>query len=210
MDIKVTGRHMTVSEDFEDRVHEKLQRIEKFADRLIRVEVQVAGYGNRRQPEESSRVEITLIGKGPVVRAEATAQDKFAALDGAMDRLMAQLRKAADRKKVRRQRAPMSLQEATARMPREAMPAAEEEDAVPTHQVAGMEVTGDGPLIVREKVHKAAPMSLEQALNEMELVGHDFYLFVDAETQRPSVVYRRKAYDYGVIHLETTGAAVTA
>ncbi|WP_344922710.1 sigma 54 modulation/S30EA ribosomal C-terminal domain-containing protein, partial [Plantactinospora mayteni] len=61
----------------------------------------------------------------------------------------------------------------------------------------------DGPLVVREKTHTAAPMGLDQALYEMELVGHDFYLFVDIETKQPSVVYRRHAYDYGVIRLET-------
>jgi hypothetical protein len=55
---------------------------------------------------------------------------------------------------------------------------------------------------VREKTHEAAPMSLDQALYEMELVGHDFFLFVDSGTQRPSVVYRRHAYDYGVIRLD--------
>ena len=59
----------------------------------------------------------------------------------------------------------------------------------------------DGPMFVREKVHEAAPINLDQALYEMELVGHDFYLFVDAETAQPSVVYRRRAYDYGVIRL---------
>lgn len=197
MDIKVTGRHMSVSEDFEARVHEKLERVEKLAPRAIRVEVQVAGYGNRRHPDESSRVEITLLGKGPVVRAEASAQDKFAALDGAVDRMVAQLRKASDRKRVRRGQRPTPSVRDVATVPREA-PAPD----VGHHEVAGMEVEGDGPLVVREKTHEAAPMPLEQALNEMELVGHDWYLFVDVETGKPSVVYRRHAYDYGVIHLD--------
>jgi hypothetical protein len=56
-------------------------------------------------------------------------------------------------------------------------------------------------MFVREKVHQAAPIHLDQALYEMELVGHDFYLFIDATTSQPSVVYRRRAYDYGVIRL---------
>ena len=63
-------------------------------------------------------------------------------------------------------------------------------------------MTGDGPLVVREKTHPASPMTLDQALYEMELVGHDFYLFVDKESERPSVVYRRRGYDYGVISLD--------
>jgi hypothetical protein len=73
---------------------------------------------------------------------------------------------------------------------------------VSEHKVGPVTVTGDGPLVVREKAHAAAPMTLEQALYEMELVGHDFYLFVDKESQKPSVVYRRRGYDYGVISLE--------
>jgi hypothetical protein len=57
-------------------------------------------------------------------------------------------------------------------------------------------------MVVREKTHQAAPMTLDQALYEMELVGHDFFLFVDKETELASVVYRRRGYDYGVIRLE--------
>jgi len=56
-------------------------------------------------------------------------------------------------------------------------------------------------MYVREKIHEAVPMDLDQALYEMELVGHDFFLFVDADTARPSVVYRRRGYQYGVIRL---------
>jgi hypothetical protein len=64
------------------------------------------------------------------------------------------------------------------------------------------EETDDGPgRIVREKEHPAKPMTVDQALFEMELVGHDFYLFADQDTGRPSVVYRRHAYDYGLIRL---------
>jgi len=80
---------------------------------------------------------------------------------------------------------------------------ADEPDSVPTKKIGSLEVQGEGPLVVREKTHVAAAMTLDQALYEMELVGHDFYLFVDSETKEPSVVYRRHAYDYGVIHLST-------
>ena len=69
-------------------------------------------------------------------------------------------------------------------------------------QVGPITVTGDGPLVVREKTHPADPMTLDQALYEMELVGHDFYLYVDKESERPAVVYRRRGYDYGVISLD--------
>jgi hypothetical protein len=81
---------------------------------------------------------------------------------------------------------------------------------VPTKRIGTMEVRGDGPLVVREKTHAAAPMALDQALYEMELVGHDFYLFVDVDTKQPSVVYRRHGYDYGVIHLNADEAGSEA
>ena len=79
---------------------------------------------------------------------------------------------------------------------------ADDADEEPAERKVGpLTVVGDGPLVVREKSHPAAPMTLDQALYEMELVGHDFYLFIDKENDEPAVVYRRKGYDYGVIRL---------
>jgi ribosomal subunit interface protein len=209
MDVVVKSRHCNVSDQFRSYVDEKITRLEKLNDRVIRVEVEVSAEKNKRQHDQASRVEITLRTKGPVIRAEAAAEDKSAAFDLALDKLMAQLRKAADRKRVHRgSRTPRSLHDAAAQLPLET-PATADIDGADRHHVAGMEVEGDGPLVVREKVHSAAPMSLDQALLEMELVGHDFYLFIDSEQLCPSVVYRRRAYDYGVIRLETT-AALTA
>jgi hypothetical protein len=154
--------------------------------------------------------------RGPVVRAEAAAFNRYVALDLALDKLLTRLRKAIDRRRVHRgARTPMSVAEATSGPLQEATAPVEapgggperaeaEETAVGAASVvAGMEVVGEGPLVVREKTHVAAPMTLDQALYEMELVGHDFYLFVDADTHQASVVYRRKGYDYGVIRLET-------
>jgi ribosomal subunit interface protein len=203
MDVVVKSRHCSVSDAFRDYVEDKITRTEKLDDRVIRVEVEVSAERNRRQHDQASRVEITLRTKGPVVRAEAASEDKTAAFDMALDKLMAQLRKAADRKRVHRgSRRPTSLHEAAAELP-EVPEAQITTNGVEVHNVAGMEVHGDGPLVVREKVHAAIPMTLEQALHEMELVGHDFYLFLDLEHgEAPSVVYRRKAYDYGVIRLE--------
>ncbi len=203
MDVVVKGHHATVTDSFRTYVEEKIARLEKLEQRGIRVEVKVSAERNRRQHDQAGRVEITLSSKGPVVRAEAASEDKQAAFDMALDRLMAQLRKSADRKKVHRgHRTPRSVAQATADLPVGEVAAESDGDDTDVKQVAGMEVEGDGPMVVREKVHSARPMTLDQALYEMELVGHDFYLFVDAGSQRPSVVYRRKGYDYGVIHLE--------
>ena len=208
MDVVVKCRHCSVSEAFRAYVDEKITKLEKLNDRLIRVEVEVSAERNKRQHDQASRVEITLRTKGPVVRAEAAAEDKPAAFDLALDKLMAQLRRAADRKRVHRGlRSPRSLQEAAAQLPlTDGMGA--EVNGAEVFSVAGLEVQGAGPFVVREKVHPAVPMSLDQALLEMELVGHDFYLFIDSENNAPSVVYRRKAYDYGVIRLDMALATV--
>ena len=199
MDVVVKGRHCTVSDQFRAFVDEKITRLEKFDDRVIRVEVEVSAERNKRQHDQAARVEITLRTKGPVVRAEAAAEDKAAAFDVALDRLVAQLRRAADRKRVHHgQRTPQSLKNGVD-VGEPEVAAVEETNG--SHTVAGMEVQGDGPLVVREKSHAAVPMTLDQALMEMELVGHDFYLYIDSDHNTASVVYRRHAYDYGVIRL---------
>ena len=208
MDVLVTGRHCQIPDEFRTRVEEKIASIEKLKDRVIRVEVQVSAYGYKKQPDQSTRVEITLRSRGPVVRAEASADDKVVAFDHALDRLKSQLRRASDRRKTHR-----GLRENVSLAEGELVPG-------PTHvadevrpeirKIAGLEIQGDGPLVVREKNFPAVPLTLAQALDEMELVGHDFFLYVDATTGAPSAVYRRKAYDYGVIHLSVESGEVAS
>jgi ribosomal subunit interface protein len=77
----------------------------------------------------------------------------------------------------------------------------EPDDEAGPDSVVAIQMEGDGPLVVRQKFHHAKPISIDQALLEMELVGHDFYLFHDIEEDAPSVVYRRHGYQYGVIRL---------
>jgi ribosomal subunit interface protein len=198
MDVVVSSRQCEVSERFREHVEDKLARLEKHDHRIIRVEVLLERERNARQPDRQVRVELTAKSKGPVLRAEAAAEDKMAALDLALDKMSAQMRRAADRRKVHRgQHTPESVAQAMARTV-----VAADEDTVAEHKVGPVAVDGDGPLVVREKTHPASPITLEQALYEMELVGHDFYLFVDKESERPSVVYRRRGYDYGVISLD--------
>ncbi|MDR1767213.1 MAG: ribosome-associated translation inhibitor RaiA [Propionibacteriaceae bacterium] len=198
MDIQVSGRHCQIADDFRERVTERLSAIEKLKDRVIRVDVLLSSNPGKRQPGQDVRVEITLRSRGPVVRAEAASDDKNVAFDAALDKLKAQLRKAADRRKAHRgeRLQPLDLPAVAGATPTEA-----EEAAAEVRNVAGIEVQGDGPLVVREKEFEASPLTLAQALDQMELVGHDFFLYVDAESGKPSVVYRRLAYDYGVIHL---------
>ncbi|MBT2414887.1 ribosome-associated translation inhibitor RaiA [Streptomyces sp. ISL-12] len=211
MDIVVKGRKTEVPERFRKHVAEKLnlEKIQKLDGKVISLDVEVSKEPNPRQADRCDRVEITLRSRGPVIRAEAAASDPYAALDLAAEKLGARLRKQHDKRYSRRGTARISAAEVPNHIPGVATlngnGAADEQEqgGVPTRKVGSLEVQGDGPLVVREKTHVAAPMSLDQALYEMELVGHDFYLFVDSETKEPSVVYRRHAYDYGVIHLRT-------
>ena len=213
MDIVVKGRKTEVPERFRKHVAEKLklEKIQKLDGKVISLDVEVSKEHNPRQADRCDRVEITLRSRGPVIRAEAAAADPYAALDLATGKLEARLRKQHEQapqppgqradfgrrgRRRRSRRGPVERDRRTA-APRTAA------DGVPTTRVGSLEVQGEGPLVVREKNHAAAPMTLDQALYEMELVGHDFYLFVDSETKEPSVVYRRHAYDYGVIHLRT-------
>lgn len=203
MEIVVKGRNSEISERFRGHVEDKLHRIDKFdqRERITRVEVEVTHEKNPRQADRAARVEMTLRSRGPAVRAEAVSTDQHSALDAAIDKLETQLRKSTDRKRIRRgQRAPVALHDAMSDV---APPEPEPVDPdAPKTIAGGIEVDGDGPLIVREKTHESEPMTLDQALYEMELVGHDFYLFVEKDSMKPSVVYRRKGYDYGVIHLD--------
>jgi len=217
MDITFKGRHTTVPERFRQHAEIKLNKISKLDQKAIRVDVEVSKE-NSRQSDQRERVELTIRSRGPAIRAEAAADDRYTALDLAFAKLESRLRRASDRRKGRRTtetvRSPEVLAAVAAAdpiMPEPAQARATVYAADPaTDGVNGVAVAdhmvpiqmeGDGPLVVREKTHNANPMTLDQALLEMELVGHDFYLFHDSGCGRFSVVYRRRGYDYGVIRL---------
>ncbi len=250
MDIIVKGRHTAVSAPFRDYAYGKLAKVHKLDPKVMTVDVEVSKERNRRMPDHRERVELTCHSRGPAIRAEAAADDRYAALDQALARLKERLRKLNDRRKVHRgSHTPESVAQAAARgafaaedTGRSAPPAASRADvgvdrpAATSSPAAGsvadtgypvygdpadgdpaagdpaagdgdqaavpLETEGEAPVVVREKVHRAEPMTLEQALFEMELVGHDFFLFRDRDSGRPSVAYRRRAFDYGVLRLE--------
>lgn len=198
MDIVVRGRNVEVPDHYRQHVSEKLARIERYDDRIIRTDVELLHEKNPRQAEVCQRVEITCRVRGPVVRAEACADDFYKALDIATERLERKFRQAADRRRVHHGRhTPTSVAAATGGL---IEPAPSPVGTIDLDAESGEPFEGPGQ-VVREKEHPAKPMTLDQALFEMELVGHDFFLFADADSGRPSVVYRRKGYDYGVIRL---------
>jgi ribosomal subunit interface protein len=260
MDITFKGRHTTVPDRFRRHATAKLAKLEKLDQRAIRVDVEVSKENNPRQADRCTRVELTIRSRGPAIRAEAAADEMYAALDLAFAKLEGQLRRAAERRKGRRtevsvrsvdavsavsatrtgQAAGTLLQTAgpdegapelaaitesvTAGRPRgrrkvngrsrqeslvplPAMPDAAEnldsggQGAEDASGLVPIQMEGDGPLVVREKFHSTSPMTIDRALLEMELVGHDFYAYHDSQCGKFSVVYRRRGYDYGVIRL---------
>jgi len=265
MEIIVRGRHFTVPARFRQHATAKLAKLEKLDQKAVRVDVEVSEERNPRQADRRERVELTIRSRGPAIRAEAAADDRYTALDLAFAKLESKLRRAADRRKVKHGdndtlRSPAMLAAvAPAEMasvplasggglpaappglalndhgtvrpnghgaarpdghgvarPRDGLrdgqigmadfsgadyDRADFDEAEPESHIVPIEMEGDGPLVLREKVHAAKPMTIDQALLEMELVGHDFYLFHDRDCDRFSVVYRRRGYDYGVIRL---------
>jgi ribosomal subunit interface protein len=207
MDVVVSGRHLEVSDKFREIVSEKLDKLERYDSKLQRVDVEVSKESNPRLAERAYRVELTCRGRGPVIRAEASAEEKHAALDAAMEKLEGRLRRWADRRSDHRRRdARRIVAEAEASRASTSPPVQPDTAFEVAEPGAASTIAADGPMVVREKEHDASPMTLDQALYEMELVGHDFYLYADKESGRPSVVYRRRGYDYGVIHLNVTDA----
>jgi ribosomal subunit interface protein len=235
VDIVITGRRTDVPERFKRLAEEKLGKVAQFAPRAQRIDVELSHERNPRQADNCEKVEITVRNKGPVVRAEACADDALAALDLATGKLVERLRRMGDRKKVHHGRhTPPSVRSAE-RLPRSTPlgngievtgavsgvglavverphPEAASPDDGPDRSdlPEGAEELADSPVVIRTKEHAAVPMTIEQALYEMELVGHDFYLFVDAACGKPSVVYRRRGWNYGVIRLGADASDVPA
>ncbi|MEP6797353.1 MAG: ribosome-associated translation inhibitor RaiA [Lapillicoccus sp.] len=203
MDIVVTGRHAQVTDRFREHLEDKLSKVPQLLPKVSRIDVVVT---HEKTARNSESVEITCHAKGPVIRAEACTDDKYASLDAALDKLFERLRRVGDRRRVSRagRRVPESVALATSRISPEAdgSDADGSGDGSGTDGATAFGAVGNSPIEVREKVHASSPMTLEEALAQMELVGHDFYLFHDSDTDRPSVVYRRRGWSYGVIHLQ--------
>jgi ribosomal subunit interface protein len=197
------GRNVEIPDHFRIYVSEKLARLERFDRTIYLFDVELNHERNRRQRKSCQRVEITARGRGPVVRGEACADSFYAALESAVVKLESRLRRGKDRRKVHYgDKTPVSLAAATAVAPPAEKAFNTEPEEPHEHDGAGPDLKDHEPgRVVRTKEHQAKPMSVEDALYEMELVGHDFFLFYDKQTERPSVVYRRHAYDYGLIRL---------
>ena len=214
MEIVVTGRHTQIKQRFRDVVENKMNRVTAIAPDAERVQIVVTHEGNPRQADTAKRVETTVIAGRTVVRAEASSTDEYSALDMALDKLTLRLRRTRDRRKDHRRGytnpVPVDMGVVTPE-PVEEEPVPEEPNNSPQAAVASdlgpgesVEVqVGDTPIVIRRKLHIAEPMTIDEALYEMELIGHDFFLFVNKDTNRPSVVYHRHGWSYGVFEIDT-------
>lgn len=213
MELNIVGRNLGITDRFRAYAAEKSEKVTHLAERAISLDVKLSRHNEKNGNSGLDRVELTLVGKGPVVRAEADGADKYAAFDVALGRLLERIRRAKDRRKVHRgQHRPSSLREATETGFAEHGVLAAGSDVLERVRTGSVPVVDEAsaaeeedvycPVVIRRKVFASHPMSVDDALYFMELVGHDFYLFVDSETGRPSVVYRRKGWDYGLIGLD--------
>ncbi|MET4004128.1 MULTISPECIES: ribosome hibernation-promoting factor, HPF/YfiA family [Arthrobacter] len=210
MEFMITGRNVSVSDRFREYAAEKLTKIEQLASKVQRVDVKVSKESKARAAEAPLTVELTVLGRGPVIRAEAAAPDKFVAFDLAYGKLLERLRRAKDKKKVHHGRhAPVAVNEATGALipvsssePIYAQSTPEVPEVKSPYEIENDIPAGDSPVLIRRKVFPATALSLDDAVDNMEMVGHDFYLFIDSSTGIPSVVYRRKGWTYGVISLD--------
>jgi ribosomal subunit interface protein len=203
-EVVVKGRNVEVPDHFRIHVSEKLSRLERFDRTIYLFDVELDHERNRRQRKNCQHVEITARGRGPVVRGEACADSFYAALESAVCKLESRLRRSKDRRKIHYgDKTPVSLAEATAVNPPTEAPQPAQVDTTPSTDGRASEAVEDHEpgRIVRIKEHPAKPMTVDDALYEMELLGHDFFLFHDKESDKACVVYRRHAYDYGLIRL---------
>ena len=208
MQITVTARHTDVSPRFQRHIEGKLAKIPQLDPRVERTEVVVTHEANPRRAKEAYRIEITCHARKGVIRAEAAADEEYAALDVVMTKLAERLRRQHDRRRVSRGHArPVSVAEATAGL--NVLEVVPDLGGSTNDEPPALGQDPDCPVQLREKTHQSAPMAIDEALREMELVGHDFYLYFDKDAGQPSLVYRRRGWSYGVIHLDVTQEDVT-
>ena len=209
METNIIGIGITVSDRFRDVVDEKAERIAHLAPRAQRLDIKVTRRLDRQGRKSDETVELTLVGKGPVVRAEAVEIDKFTALDIAIDKLSERLRRAKGKREDARDRgkgahyekgsgsiAGIDVEPASVEVIRQVS-----NGTIPTIDAGDADEADYTPVVIRQKEFAAEWMTADEAVDRMELVGHDFFLFIDAATDKPSVVYRRKGWDYGAIAL---------
>jgi len=180
MQITLTGKHLEVTEALKSYAEQKLAKLERYFRRVDSADVVAS------QQRSFFVVEVTLLANGYLLRAEERDADMYRAVDRVLEKLEHQLKKHKTKLIQRRTGAA------------EATPAEQEQPAPPVEEQPAAAV---GQL-VRTKRFAIKPMSPEEAVLEMELLGHDFFVFSNSDTEQVNVVYRRKDGNYGLIEPE--------
>ena len=192
LEIIIHSHHALLTEKFKNHATEKVARIERFSLPIRRVDVEVSHEPNPRQADRAFHVELTCDGKGPFVRAQASAADQYSALDLAVDRLEEQLRRMHERSKSITHRRPNPIM-------REFLT---NESTIEAVEPDSDLLIDNGPLHVQLMHLEFETMSIEKAIDQMELLGHYFFVFRNQDTNKPCVLYRKHGYDYGLVQLD--------
>ncbi|MBO9324055.1 MAG: ribosome-associated translation inhibitor RaiA [Roseiflexus sp.] len=193
MDLIVKSRNGKISERQRQHIEQKLSRLDRYLDRIAQVTVEHMEE-TRRDEGNVHRVQVTVVGDhGVLVRAERRAPELYAAIDEVYDTLQRQIERYKDkhwrRGKLRRQGG--QIVEALPELAASSLDDTQEEE--------------NRPRIVRTKEFQVKPMYSDEAVEQMELLGHNFFIFQDAETGKLNVLYRRQDGNYGLIVPEVSG-----
>ena len=174
MRLQVKGKNVEVTDSIREYAEEKLSKLERQLADPTRVELELAV---ERNPSISQNhvAEATIWTKGPILRAREASADHKASIDQLVDKLERQVKRYREKRRSRRQQVP------AAELPEDAIPIEEE------------------PRIVKSKQFAIKPMSAEEAVLQLELVGHDFFVFQNGDSGEVNVVYRRRDGAYGLI-----------
>jgi putative sigma-54 modulation protein len=201
MKIQIKGRNVTVTDAMQEYANEKIEHVHKLLqqrkiDEVTRVELELRVEKNPSIPEPCI-AEATVFTRGPVIRAREASTDMYAAIDLVTDKLTRQVKKYHDKMhgKTRHghDKPAIVIEPALELAPVAAAAALADELAGDTAHA------GDNGRIVKTKQFALKPMSVNEATLQLELVGHDFFVFTNAESNRPNVVYRRNDGHYGLI-----------
>ncbi len=180
--VQVTGRHMVVTPALEAYVVKKMAKLDRYLDRLSDVNITL-GSGNSHRTGERHLAEATALVKGRPLHAQCVDADMYAAVDGLVDKLHHQLTRLKERAREHKTSVAPPTEETLSTL-----------DDLPLD-----DASTSSPRIVEVKQYAMKPLFPDEAIDEMEELGHTFYVFLSAETERVNVVYRRSDGRFGLI-----------
>ncbi|MHB1131746.1 MAG: ribosome hibernation-promoting factor, HPF/YfiA family [Chloroflexota bacterium] len=189
MQLLIKGKNVELTDSMRAVVEKKLGRLERYADSVRQTDVEVTQEKTKAASDRYT-VQVTMIANGAILRAEERAQDVSAAVDAVVEVMQRRLTHFKGKLQRRGRGVPL----------RETM--AEESSAGEAAEAENVEDEEEGARVVRTKRIAIKPMSVEEAADQMELLGHDFFLFLNSSSDTIGVLYRRRGGDYGLIESE--------